>query len=144
MTAYCPPTDKSLRQLLSTARTIAVVGHSDKPNRASSQVAQYMRRAGYQIYPVNPAVSSIDGELCYALLAEVPESVDIVNVFRRSEFLPEVTEAAVKAQAKAVWAQLDIHHPAAVETAAAAGLVLVMDKCIKIEHARLGIAKKLE
>ncbi|HEY9738465.1 MAG TPA: CoA-binding protein [Trichocoleus sp.] len=142
MTAYSPPTDEGLRQLLTTARTIAVVGHSNKPNRASYQVAQYLRRVGYQVYPVNPAVSSIDGEPCYASLAEVPEPIDIVNVFRRSEFLPEVTEEAVKAQAKAVWAQLDIQHLAAVETAAADGLALVMDKCIKIEHARLGIATK--
>jgi uncharacterized protein len=129
--------DDVLHDLLATARTIAVVGHSERPTRPSYQIAHFLRRMGYQIYPVNPAVTSIDGQTCYASLREVPVPIDIVNVFRRSEHLPEVVEEAIAVGAKAVWAQLGISHPLAAQRAEAAGLLLVMDACIKIERNRL-------
>lgn len=122
--------------MLANARVIAVVGHSDQPHRTSYQIAQYLRQVGYVVYPVNPTVASIDGERSYASLAEVPEPIDIVNVFRRSEHLTAVVEEAIAVGAKGVWAQLGVHDKAAAERAAAAGLTLVMDECIKVRHAQ--------
>jgi uncharacterized protein len=139
MSPYMPPDDDTLRGLLAPARTIAVVGHSHKPERPSYQIAQYLRRVGYRVYPVNPGLSAIDGEPCYRSLLDVPEPIDIVNVFRRSEFLPDAVDEAIQVGAKSVWAQLRIHHPDAVAKAAAADLPLVMNLCIKIEHRRLAI-----
>ncbi|HEY9876962.1 MAG TPA: CoA-binding protein [Leptolyngbyaceae cyanobacterium] len=136
---YTLPSDETLRQLLTNTRTIAVVGHSDRPDRVSYRIAQYLRQAGYHVFPVNPTVASIDGERCYATLADLPEAVDMVNVFRRSEFLPAVVEEAIEANARAVWAQLGISHPDAAAKAQAVGVPLVMDACIKIEHHRLAI-----
>src|SRR3972149_2537973 len=95
--------DKELKELLSSARVIAVVGHSDKPYRTSYEIAQYLRRVGYTVYPVNPTLDEIDGQKCYASLSEVPESIDIVDVFRRSEYLPGVVEDAIAAGAKGGW-----------------------------------------
>jgi hypothetical protein len=134
--------DAALRDLLANARTIAVVGYSDDPTRTSYQIAGYLKRAGYTVYPVNPTVAEIEGQRSYATLAEVPEPIDIVDVFRRSEYLPEVVDEAIAAGAKAVWAQFGISHPAAAEAAEQAGLPLVMDRCIKVEHSRLDISVK--
>ncbi|HEX2907531.1 MAG TPA: CoA-binding protein [Phototrophicaceae bacterium] len=129
--------DAAKRDLLQAARVIAVVGHSDNPERTSYQIAQYLRRAGYTVYPVNPLVQEIDGQKSYASLAEVPEPIDIVDVFRRSENLPEIVTEAIAVGAKAVWAQLGVADEAAAAQASAAGVAVVMDQCIKIEHARL-------
>lgn len=129
--------DEAVQDLLANARVIAVVGHSDKPYRTSYQIAQYLRGAGYTVYPVNPEVVQIDGQPCYASLDDVPEPIDIVNVFRRSEFLPGVVEDAITAGAKAVWAQLGVYSGIAADKAEAAHLPLVMDACIKVEHRRL-------
>ncbi|MBN1966695.1 MAG: CoA-binding protein [Anaerolineae bacterium] len=131
--------DPTLRDLLTNARVIAVVGHSDDPSRASYQIAAYLRRAGYTIYAVNPTVTEIDGEPAYPSLADVPEPIDIVDVFRRSEHLPGVVEAAVAVGAGAVWAQLGVTHPDADRIADEAAMPLVMDRCIKVEHRRLGV-----
>jgi predicted CoA-binding protein len=131
--------DQALRDVLTQAKTIAVVGHSDRPHRTSYQIAQFLRRAGYTVYPVNPTVSEIEGQLCYPTLEAVPEAIDIVNVFRQPQHLPEVTEAAIAIGAKTLWAQLGIHHPQAAQQALEAGLNVVMDSCIKIEYLRLGI-----
>ncbi|MBD0335681.1 MAG: CoA-binding protein [Cyanobacteria bacterium Co-bin13] len=144
MTAYQSPADDTLRQLLTTARTIAVIGHSDRPDRPSYQIAQFLRRVGYRVYPINPAITTIDGEPCYPSLSEVPEPIDIVNVFRRSEYLPAAVDEAIGAGAKSVWAQLRIRHPDAAASAEAAGILLVMDLCIKIEHRRLAIPSMLQ
>ncbi|MBD0267484.1 MAG: CoA-binding protein [Cyanobacteria bacterium Co-bin8] len=144
MTLSSPPADDTLRQLLTTARTIAVVGHSNKLDRPSYQIAKYLRRVGYRVYPVNPAIATIDGEPCYPSLLEVPEPIDIVNVFRRSEYLPATVDEATDAGAKSVWAQLRVKHPDAVVKAEAAGILLVMDLCIKIEHRRLSIPSTLQ
>lgn len=129
--------NERLRAMLGDARVIAVVGHSDKPFRTSYQIAQYLRNAGYKVYPVNPTVEQIDGEKSYASLAEVPEPIDIVDVFRRSEYLEGVVEEAAKANAKAVWAQLGVASEGAASKAEEAGLDLVMDRCIKVDHQRL-------
>jgi len=129
--------ETALRDLLTSARVIAVVGHSDRSYRTSYQIAAYLRRAGYKVYPVNPEVSTIDGEICYPSLADVPEPIDIVNVFRRSEFLADVVKQAVDVKAKAVWAQLGVQSAEAATAAEAAHLPLLMDACIKVEHRRL-------
>ena len=127
----------ALTHLLNSAHVIAVVGHSDRPYRTSYQIAAYLRRAGYKVYAVNPEVSSIDGEICYPSLADVPEAIDIVNVFRRSEFLADVVEQAAAVNAKAVWAQIGVQSSAAASAAEVAHLPLIMDACIKVEHQRL-------
>jgi uncharacterized protein len=127
----------AMRAVLANARVIAVVGHSDKPYRTSYRIAQYLRHAGYTVYPVNPTVETISGQPSYASLADVPEPIDIVNVFRRSEHLPEVVDEAIAAGAKAVWAQLGVVDEAARQKALDAGLDVAMDACIKIEHTRL-------
>lgn len=129
--------DAAKRDLLQKSRVIAVVGHSDDPSRTSYQIAQYLRRAGYTVYPVNPMVTEIDGQKSYGSLADIPEPIDIVDVFRRSEYLPEVVDAAIAAGAKAVWAQLGVSDDDAARKAADAGLDAVMDRCIKVEHGRL-------
>ncbi|WP_346292236.1 CoA-binding protein [Sphaerothrix gracilis] len=134
------PADAQMRSLLESVQAIAVVGHSHKPERPSYQIAQFLRQVGYQIYPVNPGRSEIDGLPCYRSLAEVPAAVDLVNVFRRSEHLPGIVEDAIAVGAKALWAQLGIHHEGAAQRAAEAGLVVVTDACIKIEYLRLGLS----
>ena len=125
------------RAVLENAKVIAVVGHSDKPHRTSYRIAQYLRDAGYTVYPVNPTVSEIDGQPSYPSLADVPEPVDIVDVFRRSEYLPGVVDDAIAVGAKAVWGQLGVYDAAAKQKAMDAGLDVAMDVCIKVEHARL-------
>jgi predicted CoA-binding protein len=129
--------DGAMREVLAKARVIAVVGHSDNPMRTSYNIAQYLRRVGYTVYPVNPTVSEIDGQPSYPTLADVPDSVDIVNVFRRSEFLPGVVEEAIQISAKAVWAQLGVFDEAARQRALDAGLDVAMDDCLQVEQAPL-------
>ncbi|MCC6858734.1 MAG: CoA-binding protein [Bryobacterales bacterium] len=133
MTAY-----DMIRDLLRSARTIAVVGLSDKKFRPSYGVARYMQSAGYRIIPVNPQVQEVLGEKGYPDLEAVPERVDIVDVFRRSEFVPEIVEAAIRIGAKAVWLQEGVVHEEAAARARAAGLVVIMDRCLLKEHMRLG------
>ena len=129
--------EAAIRDRLKNARVIAVVGHSDKPHRTSYQIAGYLRRAGYTVYPVNPTVDDIDGQRSYASLQEVPEPIDIVDVFRRSEHLPDIVDSAIDAGAKMVWAQLGVKDEVAAQKALDAGLDVVMDRCIKVEHSRL-------
>src|SRR3972149_7861620 len=97
-----------LRELLLKARVIAVVGYSNKPYRTSYRIGQYLRDAGYKVYPVNPTISEIDGQTCYPNLAAVPEPIDIVDVFRRSEYLAEIVDEAIAVGAKAIWTQLGV------------------------------------
>jgi predicted CoA-binding protein len=125
MTNFSPGSisdDKMLRDILSNAKTIAVVGHSDKPSRTSYQIAQFLRSVGDRVYPVNPAVVEIDGQPSYPTLKDVPEAIDIVNVFRRSEYLNEVVEDAIATHAKTIWAQLGVSDRQAAQNAIAAGL----------------------
>ncbi|MBD0363978.1 MAG: CoA-binding protein [Coleofasciculus sp. C3-bin4] len=100
--------DKAMREVLINAKVIAVVGHSDQPDRTSYRIAQFLREVGYKVYPVNPVVSEIDGQPCYSSLKDVPEPVDIVNVFRRSEYLSAIVDEAIAVNAKTVWAQLGV------------------------------------
>ena len=129
--------DRELEKLLRDSRTIAVVGLSSKPWRASHGVSKYMQSRGYRIIPVNPREHEILDAPVFARLEDVPESVDIVNVFRRSEHVPELVESAIRIGAKAVWMQMGVIHEAAAERARAAGLTVVMDRCILVEHQRL-------
>jgi uncharacterized protein len=130
--------DREIDAVLAAARTIAVVGLSDKPDRDSYRVAAYLQAYGYRIVPVNPAAEAILGEKSYPDLASIPGdiAVDVVDVFRKPEFVPAVVDAALARGARAVWMQLGIAHNAAAEKARAAGLAVVMDRCIKVEHAR--------
>ena len=127
-----------LAEILSSARTIAVVGLSGKRYRPSYGVAEYLQRAGYRIIPVNPRESEVLGEKSYPDLDSVPEPVDIVDVFRRAEFVPEIVEAAIRIGARAVWMQEGVVHEEAAARARGAGLVVVMDRCILKDHRRMG------
>jgi hypothetical protein len=127
--------DADIKQLLKDAQTIAVVGHSNKPDRTSYQIAQIMKDHGYTIYPVNPTVDTIDGEPAYSSLKDIPAEIDIVQVFRRSEYLAEIVDEALAAGAGSVWAQSGIKSDDAA--AKADQIDLVMDRCMKVEYARL-------
>lgn len=121
--------------ILRTAKTIAVVGLSSKSHRPSYQVARYLQSAGYRIIPVNPNEREILGERAYARLEDVAEAIDVVDVFRRSEHVPDIVESAIRVGAKAVWLQDGVVHEAAAERARVAGLLVVMDRCMLREHA---------
>jgi hypothetical protein len=122
--------------MLERSRVIAVVGLSSKPHRPSYGVSRYMQGAGYRIIPVNPNEREVLGEKSYARLEDIPVKVDIVDVFRRSEFVPPVVDSAIAIGAAAVWLQEGVIHEEAAEKARAAGLEVVMDRCILKEHAR--------
>ena len=126
----------TIREILKKARVIAVVGLSSRAWRPSNRVSGYMQAAGYRIIPVNPREREVLGEKAYATLEDVPEQIDVVNVFRRSEFVPPVVEAAIRVGAKAVWMQEGVIHEPAAEQARAAGLRVVMDRCLLQEHSR--------
>ncbi len=126
-----------MADILRSAHTIAVVGLSSKKYRPSYGVAEYMQRAGYRIIPVNPLENSILGEKCYARLEDIPDAIDIVDIFRRSEHVPEIVEEAIRKGAKGVWMQEGVIHEEAARRAEAAGLAVVMDRCILKEHRRL-------
>jgi predicted CoA-binding protein len=127
----------TIPELLKTSRTIAVVGLSSKRFRPSYGVAEYMQRNGYCIIPVNPFVPSVLGEKCYPDLDSIRERVDIVDIFRRAEFVPEIVDAAIRIGARAVWMQEGVVHEEAAAKAAAAGLAVVMDRCILKDHASM-------
>ncbi|MGE5578346.1 MAG: CoA-binding protein [Syntrophothermus sp.] len=129
--------DEEIKQLIGSAKTIAVVGLSKDPNKDSYRVAKYLQDHGYKIIPVNPTISEVLGEKAYPSLKEVPGPVDIVDVFRRPEDVPPIAEAAAGIKAKALWMQLGIVNDSAAKTAADAGLKVVMDRCLKVEHGRL-------
>ncbi|MBZ5585977.1 MAG: CoA-binding protein [Acidobacteriia bacterium] len=129
-----------IADLLHSARTIAVVGLSSKRFRPSYGVSEYLQRAGYRIIPVNPLEVSILGEKCYPDLDSVPGPIDIVDIFRRAEFVPEIVEAAIRKGAKLIWMQESVIHPEAARRAEAAGIAVVMDRCILKDHRRLAYA----
>jgi predicted CoA-binding protein len=130
-------TDDELRQILETAKTVAVVGYSNKPDRPSYEITQALKSWGYKVFPVNPTIQSTPEVPVYASLADIPEKVDVVDVFRRAEDVPGVVEEAIQIGAKTVWMQLGIVSDEAANLAEAAGLKVVMDHCIKVEHKRL-------
>ena len=127
----------TIAELLHTSRTIAVVGLSSRKFRPSYGVSEYMQRAWYRIIPVNPNETMILGEKTYPDLDSVPERIDIVDIFRRSEFVPEIVEAAIRIGARAVWMQEGVIHEEAAARARAAGLFIAMDRCILKEHLKL-------
>jgi predicted CoA-binding protein len=134
--------DAELHTLLASSGRIAVVGHSDKPYRDSYQIGQYLRRAGYRVYAVNPNLRTSNDDPAYPDLRSLPEPVDIVNVFRRSEHLAQIISDAIAIGARAVWGQYGVEDVAAAERGRAAGLMVVMNRCIKVEHLRLGIPRR--
>ncbi|HKN32109.1 MAG: CoA-binding protein [Acidobacteria bacterium] len=123
-------------ELLQKYQTIAVVGLSSNPMRPSYAVTEYMQAAGYRIIPVNPNETEVLGEKSYARLEDVPEKIEIVNVFRRPEEVPPVVESAIRVGAKVIWMQLGIANEEAAEKARSAGLVVIEDACILVEHRR--------
>ncbi len=134
--------DDGIRTLLTDARTIALVGASDRPDRASYGVMAYLQQRGYRVIPVNPQITGehLHGEFVFRDLDQIGETIDIVDIFRNSAAAGEVVDAAIAARAKAVWMQLGVVNEAAAARAEAAGLRVVMDRCPKIEIPRLGVA----
>jgi predicted CoA-binding protein len=126
-----------LRELLTQAKNIAVVGYSERPNRISHSIGKYLERAGYNIFPVNPTVEMIGDLKSYSSLADVPGQIDIVNIFRRPEYVMGVVEEAIAVGAKAIWAQLGVVDEAAARKAEEAGIKVVMDRCIMVDHRSL-------
>jgi predicted CoA-binding protein len=129
-----PVKTDEIGELLKSARTIAVVGLSDSPLRPSYGVAAYMQQHGYRIIPVNPAIKGALGEKAVASLSEIKEKIDIVDIFRRSESVPEVVDEAIRLKVPAIWMQEGVIHEEAAEKARKAGIFVVMDKCILKEH----------
>ena len=125
-----------ITELLTRSRTIAVVGLSDNPLRPSHGVSAYMQSQGYRIIPVNPNIREALGEQAYRSLSEVSEKIDLVNVFRRPEYVGEIVEQAIHLKVPALWLQEDVINEAAAETARQAGMFVVMDRCILQEHHR--------
>jgi len=126
--------DAALRSILMSARTIAVVGASQKTWRDSYSVLQFLQRVGYKLYPVNPAYRQIDSKKCYASLLELPEPIDIVDVFRNPNYVLQVAKDAVAIQAKTIWFQSGIVNYDAARVAEKAGLHVVMDRCIRLMY----------
>ncbi len=132
-----------IREILEQHMTLAVVGLSSKFMRASHGVSDYMQQHGYRIIPVNPKEQMVLGEKCYPSLDAVPEPFDVVVIFRRPEFVPEVVGAAIRKGAKVVWMQEGVIHNDAAERARAAGLKVIMDRCILKEHAKRFVAERI-
>ncbi|WP_232305981.1 CoA-binding protein [Pontibacillus litoralis] len=128
------PTNEQLKEILTNASTIAVVGLSNNPERTSYQVSKAMQDAGYKIIPVNPTIDEALGERAIASLAELEEPVDIINVFRRSEYLPDVAREAVQTNAPVFWAQQGIQSDEANDYLREHGVTVIMDVCIKVAH----------
>jgi len=128
--------DDEIGRMLNKIRTIAVVGLSDDPMRPSYGVSSYMQQQGYRIIPVNPTIKEALGEKSYPDLSSVPEKIDLVDVFRRQEFVPEVVDEAIKLKLPAIWLQEGVIHQAAAQKARDAGIFVVMDRCILKEHRR--------
>jgi predicted CoA-binding protein len=127
----------SIKEILEKYKTIAVVGLSSQTWRPSYSVSRYMQSAGYRIIPVNPNEREVLGERAYASLDDVPEPIEIVDIFRRPEYVPDIVEAAIRRQARVIWMQLGVINQAAADRAIAAGLEVVMDRCILVEHRAL-------
>src|SRR5579859_4373550 len=127
----------SIPEILRTAKTIAVVGLSSSPMRPSHGVSAYMQGQGYRIIPVNPKISEVLGEKAYPSLSQVPEKIDVAQIFRRSEFVPEIVDEAIKLNVPAIWMQEGVIHEAAAEKARKVGIFVVMDRCMLKEHHKL-------
>lgn len=131
------PPGEEIKSILLTAKIIAIVGLSNNPERDSYRVASYLKEHGYKIIPVNPGATEILGEKVYKHLEEVPEHIDIVDIFRKPEAVPEIVDSAIKIGAKVVWMQEGIVHNISAQKAINAGLKVVMNKCIMKEHKKI-------
>ncbi|SIS37329.1 CoA-binding protein [Salimicrobium flavidum] len=134
---FTNPDSHVIADILKSSKTIAVVGLSDQPHRTSYQVSEAMQKAGFKIIPVNPNIKESLGEKAVNSLSDIQENVDIINVFRRSEFLPDVAKEAKQKHAKAFWAQQGVYHPKAYEELKDTSQIIIMDKCIKVAHSML-------
>ena len=134
MAEFKPPSAGELRQILTESKTVAVVGISDKTDRDNHTVPAYLKEHGYRIIPVNPKLDSVLGEKAYPDLKSVPEPVDVVDIFRRSEFVPDIVEDAIAIGAKTVWMQVGVVNEEAAARAQEAGLNAVMDMCMRATH----------
>ena len=128
------PNLTEIASILQKSKTIAVVGLSPKVERPSNDVARYLIKAGYTVIPVNPGQSEILGRTCYPDLTSIPHEIDIVDIFRRVEHVPPVVEEAIKIKAKVIWMQEGIVHEEAAQKAREAGLAVIMDRCLKVDH----------
>lgn len=139
--AHMGYSDQQLRDILSNTKTIALVGASQKPHRDSYRVMAYLQQQGYRVIPVNPSLEGqvLMGEKVYARLDDVPDTIDLVDIFRNSEAAGKVTDEAIQVGAKVVWMQLGVINEAAAQRAEKAGLTVIMDRCPKIEIPRLGL-----
>lgn len=134
---FSNPPDEQLRDILSHSRTLAVVGMSNRVERASHYVATSLQHAGYRIVPVNPMLKEVLGTRCFASLTEIPEPVDMVLIFRRPEYVEPVVEEAIRNKVATIWMQVGVTHPAAARRAIEAGLQVVMDRCAWVDYQRL-------
>jgi len=131
-----PPMEE-MQAILKCCRTIAVVGLSDSPDRASYRVALYLKNKGYRIIPVNPAKNEIMGEKCYPDLSSIPEPVDIVDIFRAVEAIPEIVKEAIRIKTGTIWMQLGLTHNESARKARSAGICVVQSQCLMVEHKKL-------
>jgi len=131
------PLDDEIKEILGNSKTIAIVGLSDKPERDSYRVAEYLKGNGYTVIPVNPAKTEILGETAYPDLASIPIPVDIVDIFRNVDAIPGIVDEAIAVKAKVVWMQLGLASNASAQKAKEAGLQAVQSKCLKIEHQKM-------
>ena len=136
------PSDQDLKRLLSAASTIAVVGASSNPERPSNGIMRKLKSVGYRVIPVNPNETEVLGERAYASLLDIPEPIDIVDVFRRPEYTPAIADDAVKVGAKALWLQSGVSNEDAAARATTGGLMVVMNACIGVMHAMLQVGKR--
>ena len=136
------PSPEEIAERLKTAQTIAVVGLSPKTHRDSFRIAQFLQNQGYQVIPVNPRYSEVLGERCYPNLEAIDRPLDLVNVFRRLEKIPQIIEEAITIQAPWVWTQFGLWHPESALKAEKAGVRVVMDRCIKVDYLQLGVVRE--
>lgn len=137
MDSFENPSDIQIYDILANPKTIAVVGCSPDPDRDSNQIAALLKAKGHKVIPVNPNCQEVLGERCYASVRDIPEPVDMVDVFRRSEFVAQIADDAITAKASILWLQLGVIDEAAARKAQKAGLTVVMDRCPAIEYRRL-------
>ena len=137
MTSFINPADETIRDILTTPRSIAIVGCSPDPSRDSHKIAALLKAKGHTIIPVNPHCREVLGERCFPSLRQIPDTVDIVDVFRRSEFVDQIAEDAVSIGASILWLQLGVIDETAAKKVHAAGLTVIMDRCPAIEYRRL-------
>ena len=138
---WVEPTNDHLKEVLIQAKTVAIVGISANPSRASNEIARYLLdNSKYEVFFVNPAISELFGKQVYPNLASIPTKIDIVDVFRKSSDLPSVFDAAIAIELKNIWLQLGLSNPELARQAQSQGINVVMDRCIKIEHEKLDVA----